>query len=314
MLNLPDFAWPIVFVVALLMLLKSSDWFIESAEKLGKTLGIPAFIIGLTVIAFGTSLPELVSSLVAVFKGSSEIVVGNVVGSNISNLLLIIGITAMVGKSISTTYDIGKVDLPMLAGSAFLLFLMLIDGKFSIGDTIVCLLGLGVYLAYVFSTEREEDTEGNQGKENIPKLLGLLALSGVAIYFAATFTVDSIIEIARMLKIGEEIVAVTAVALGTSLPELVVCLSAVKSGNSEMAIGNVIGSNIFNTFCVMGIPSLFGTLVVPGSIITLSLPIMLFATLLFIFMLQDKKIDRWEGGLLLLFYVLFVTTIIESML
>jgi cation:H+ antiporter len=311
--------WIGIFIVALGVLIKSSDYFTESAEKIGIHFGIPAFIVGVTIVAFGTSLPELVSSLIAVFAGSSEIVAANVIGSNIANILLVLGIAGIIAKKFTISHEIESVDLPLLVASSFLLLMMCLDGKFTFGEGVIMLLGIVLYISYAISMHRENTAEEAiiEKKAKKEKLSfstwGILVTSVFFIFIGAKYTIDSVIVISDMLDIGKDIIAVIAVALGTSLPELMVTVSAARKGNVEMAVGNVLGSNIFNSFMVMGIPALFapwfvseGYLSVSSELISFALPIMIIATLLYVFMTRDKKITQWEGWTLILVYVFFV--------
>ncbi|NQT50112.1 calcium/sodium antiporter [Candidatus Kuenenbacteria bacterium] len=305
--------WLGIFIASLAVLVKASDYFTESAEKIGRVLGMPAFIIGVTIVALGTSLPELVSSIIAVFAGSSEIVAGNVIGSNITNIFLVLGVAAIIGKKLKVGFELINVDLPILVGSSFILAITVWDGKFTFAEGIICLVGLVIYLLYTVTSEKVDDTEiKKEMKGEIRKKkfewtpIIILGVSGFFIFIGAKYTVDSIIVLSELLNIGKEIIAVSAVALGTSLPELMVTISAARAGKPEIAVGNVLGSNIFNALAVMGIPALFGTLIIPHSIIVFSLPIMLMATLLYFFITQDRQITKWEGWMLVLFYVLFI--------
>ncbi|MFO7711061.1 MAG: calcium/sodium antiporter [Candidatus Woesearchaeota archaeon] len=303
-----ELLWILVFVASLAALVKSSDYFTESAERLGIHFGIPSFIVGVTIVAVGTSLPELISSLFAVYKGSSEIVFGNAVGSNIANIFLVLGAAAVIGKNFKIKHRILDVDLPLLVGSAFLLTIFAWDGQFTAMEGILSLIALVIYLAYTFQTEgiEAEKKDGQPLKETI-----ILIVSGVFIFLGAHFTIESVIQISRIFQIGTELIAVSAIALGTSLPELMVTFQAARKGNPEIAVGNVLGSNIFNTLAVMGIPALFSTLIITEEMLYFSLPVMLMATVLYFFMTQDRKMTRWEGYLLLLFYVVFLIKIIS---
>jgi cation:H+ antiporter len=306
--------WLVIFIMSLAVLIKASDFFTDSAEKIGLAFDIPTFIVGVTIVALGTSLPELITSIVAVFKDSSEIVVGNVVGSNIANIFLIFGITAIAAKKMTITHNIIKVDLPFLVGSAFLIAITGWDGSFNRAEAVLCLAGIASYLLYTVNTrekqENLEKVEEIRGAKKEPSLSwttwAILFSSAFFIYIGARYTVESIIKLSEILNLGKEVIAVSAVALGTSLPELVVSLTAAKKGNPGIAVGNVLGSNIFNSFAVIGIPALMGTLVVPQSIIAFSLPVMLIATFLFVLITQDKEISQWEGWLLLIFYIFFI--------
>jgi len=306
--------WIGVFVVSLLVLIKASDYFTGSAEKIGIFFGLPAFIVGVTIVSVGTSLPELVSSIFAVFKGSSEIVAGNVIGSNIANIFLVLGVAAIIGRKLKISYELSRVDLPLLVGSAFLLAVTVWDGVFNLVEGLLCIAALIVYVLYTINVEKtHEDREikkemkGELRKKRFDwKNLIVLVVSGFFIYVGAKYTIDAVIKLSGMLNIGTEIIAVSAMALGTSLPELMVTISATRKGKPEIAIGNVLGSNIFNSFAVMGIPSLFGVLVVPASILMFSLPIMIIATLLFFFVTVEKEVTKWEGWILIIFYVFFI--------
>ncbi|MEO0469320.1 MAG: calcium/sodium antiporter [Bacteroidota bacterium] len=312
---MPDIIiWIGVFVLSLTTLIVAADVFIKVSERIGLSLGIPAFVIGVTLVALGTSLPELVTSIIAVVEGASTIVMGNVVGSNIANTCLILGLVGVVGRKIHLKFDLMRVDLPMMMGSAFLLFLAALDRKFSLFEALLCIGGLILYLAYVFYSGRnnEFDLDETQEKTQVKisfwdplKLLGAV----IIIYFSADYNVESIQFIARYLDVGEELVALTAVSMGTSLPELVVSVVAVRSKNAEMAVGNILGSNIFNIFCVMGIPRLFGMVSVPDGVLAFALPAMLVASFLTFFVLQDRVLNRWEGWILLLAYAVFISNV-----
>lgn len=311
----PTLIWIIVFVVSLFVLIKASDYFTHSAEKIGLFFGIPPFIVGATIVAVGTSLPELISSIFAVLRNSSEIVVGNVVGSNVANIFLVLGIAAIVGRRMKLTYELIHVDLPLLIGSAFLLAVTIWDGIFSFPEALLCIAGIILYLLYTINTKSKHENieikkgpneEVKQGRKLDRKTLVILAVSAFFIYLGAKYTVESVIKLSEILNIGKELIAISAVALGTSLPELTVTIAAAKKGKPEMAVGNVLGSNIFNALAVMGIPALIGTLIIPHSILTFGLPMMLIATLLYFFITHDKEITKWEGWLLVIFYVFFI--------
>ncbi len=304
--------WFGVFVLALIVLLKASDWFIVAAEKIGLSLGIPPFIVGVTIVAAGTSLPELVTSIFAVLQDSSEIVVGNVVGSNITNILLVLGLTAIVGKKIEIDFDIMNIDMPLFIGSAFLLWFCLYDAVFTKPEAVLCLLGLLIFLAYTFAADKVEADEDEEEVKLDWKVFAMLVAGGIGIKYGAEYTVESIIQISDILNIAKDAIALSAVAFGTSLPEIIVSIKAAQKGKPEIAVGNVLGSNIFNTFAVMGIPGIIGTLVIPESTITFALPLMLAASMMFLIMMTTKKISKWEGYLLALFYAIFLIDIFSK--
>jgi len=301
--------WIGIFVVALAILLKASDYFIKAAEKIGLALGIPSFIVGVTIVAAGTSLPELISSIFAVMENSSEIVVGNVIGSNITNILLVLGLTAVV-KRIDIKFDILNVDMPIFIGSAFLLWFMLYDTTFTTVEAIICLLGLTIFLGYTFGADREGEESERPALTPITFLM--IIGGGIGIWLGAKYTVDAVIEISDIMGIGKDIVALSMIAFGTSIPEIIVSIGAARRGNPEMAVGNVLGSNIFNTFAVMGIPALFGTLTIPASTTVFSLPIMMGASILFVIMTLTKRISKWEGMMLFLLYIIFINELVNA--
>lgn len=310
--------WIGIFIVSLVVLIKASDYFTDSAEKIGLYLGMPAFIVGVTIVAIGTSLPELVSSLFAVIGGHSEIVAANVIGSNIANIFLILGVAAVMSRKLKIGYELKHVDLPILVGSAFFLALTLLDGEFSIFEALLCLFGLVIYSMYTLYSEKlqkddqiQKEMKSEAKKMKItPSTIVVLIVSGAFIFLGAKFTIDAVIQLASLLPVSTDTIAVTAVALGTSLPELMVTISAAKRGKPEMAVGNVLGSNIFNTFAVMGFPALIGSLTVEANTLTFSLPVMVVGTLLFFFITQDREVTKWEGWVLLMFYVFFIGTIV----
>lgn len=313
--------WIIVFVVSLLALVKSADWFTEGAEELGVFFGVPSFIVGVTIVAIGTSLPELVSSVFAVAQGSPEIVVGNAVGSNVTNIFLVLGVAAVLGGRLFVRREIVKIDLPMLASSAALLGLTALDGTISRVDGVLLVAGAIIYAVYGFRIARpspkarakiEEAVTEDISVERIERgrlrpmvLLKLIGGTGI-LYFAAEYTIKSVIELSTLFNVGSDVIAISAVAFGTSLPELVVSVVAASREKLEIAIGNVLGSNVFNAFAVVGVPALIAPLPVTHTVLTIGLPFMAVATVLYFFMAQDREVTRWEGMPLILFYILFL--------
>ncbi len=299
-----------LFVVSLGVLLKASDWFVESAEEIGLSFGISPFIIGLTIVAFGTSLPELATSVAAVLAGNSEIVVGNVIGSNITNIALVLGIVALIANPIKLDYNIWHVDMPYLWGSAFLLYFALLDGRFTFFESILFLLGIIIFLFY--SIKSDDDEEKKERTKLGARPFVLLIVGGILVWLGADYTIQAISHLSVLAGIDPEVIALSAVALGTSLPEVIVSVSAARKGKSSIAVGNVLGSNIFNTYLVMAIPSFFGTLIIPENILIFSLPFMIAMTILFGIISNNKKITRWEGVLVLMFYAFYIVALFEA--
>lgn len=329
----------LIFVLSLAVLVKASDFFTDAAEKLGIAMGLPPFVVGVTIVSMGTSLPELLSSLFGIFQGASEVVVSNVIGSNIANICLVIGTAAILSsKSLRVVYNLVSVDLPLFIGSAFLFTLMAWDRQFSRGEALILVIGYIMYLFYILKSSegtpepppaqiatdlkengaQENEIGENEDAESPEKSVSaaslfrevlILILSGIFIFLGAQYTIDSLIKISELLNIGKELIAVSAVALGTSLPELMVTIGAALKGKAEIAIGNVVGSNIFNIFVVMGIPGLITPLPVPESAMSQGVPTLISVSLLMFFTSQDNKITIWEGWLFLMLYVWFIGTI-----
>lgn len=299
-----------IFIVSIVALLWASDRFVEAAERIGLSLGISPFIIGVTIVAFGTSLPELATSIVAVLDGTPEIVIGNVVGSNITNIALVLGLTAVVVKNIDLEYNLWHIDIPFLWGSAFLLYFAVSDGNLSVYEAFLFLGGIAIFLAYSLKGQDRPDKKDRPSASW--KDYALLFAGGAIVSLSAAGVIDAITKISAMLNIAPEVIALSAVAIGTSLPEVAVSLAAARKGKASIAVGNALGSNIFNTFIVMAIPRFFGKLTIPGDIISIYLPLMIVMTILLGVMSNNRKITRWEGLMLLLFYFWYFGVIVEN--
>jgi len=298
----------IIFVVSLAVLLVGSDWLIESAEKIGLSFGISPFIIGVTIVAFGTSLPELATSLASVASETSEIVIGNVVGSNIANILLVLGLTTIVGKGIKLDFNIMEVDMPLLIISAILFYFAVYDLQLTFIEAIIFILALVFFL---YSTVTGNIDEGNERPKVSIKKYILLVVGGVMVYLGATYTIYSLEKIAIELGLAPSLIALTVIAIGTSLPEVIVSMAAARKGKHAIAVGNVLGSNIFNTYGVMAIPSLYGGIDIPSNMLDFSVPFMIVITLLFAFIVLTNKIGQWVGVMLVLLYIFYITHVIH---
>ncbi|MEM6964694.1 MAG: calcium/sodium antiporter [Bacteroidota bacterium] len=297
-----------LFVGSLAVLLKASDWFIDSAEEIGLSLGISPYIIGVTIIAFGTSLPELATSVASVFAGESEIVIGNVIGSNITNIALVLGLVAISVKVIHLENDIWKLDMPFLWFTAFFLCFVVRDQNVSYLEAGLLLLSLVVFLAV--SLNSDDSNQEERTKASYRSYM-FLVFGGVLVWLGAKYTVVAIQEISMTIGVPPQVISLSAVALGTSLPEVIVSLNAARKGKTGIAVGNVLGSNIFNTLAVVGIPVLFGDLEIPSDILSFSLPLMVVMTILFGIMCFSKSISRWEGYILVIFYVYFLVELFK---
>lgn len=304
--------WVVIFVLALAALVKSSDWFVEYAEKVGLSIGLSPTVIGVLLLAFGTSLPELGTSIIAMLKNSPEIVLGNVVGSNVANILLVGGTLFLVAGKSSFSPRNFKAELLLVPVTALLLFALAFNLFISTWESIILLIA---YTGYVFYSVREsqkvkeivDDVEGVAPKPERAKWYYwlFLLLSGAGIYFGAEYTIEAIMHIADHFAVGKEIVALTAVALGTSLPELFVSIAAGRKGKLEMALGNILGSNIFNILGIVSIPSLLGPMTVPASMVNFNMPFMIGLSLLMVGIIVSRRSNRIIGGLFVLFYVAY---------
>lgn len=301
----------LIFAAALTALLVSARFFTESAETIGKWLQLPSFVIGVFIVGIGTSLPELVSGILSVRQGVSEIVPGNIIGSNISNLLLVTGLAiALNRKHISLGSGYIYIDLHFLLGSFFIFSLIAHDGLITFSEAWVGITAFLVYSFYLIkdATKDEEagsDVTTNKGRFPV-KALVLLMAGAVGIYFGADYTIQSVTELATMLSIPKSIIALTVLSLGTTLPELAVNITAIRQGKAEIAVGNVLGSCVFNTLVIPGVASSFGSITVPGDLLGFSLPVMAGAGLFFYLLAQDKRISPWEGLLFVMIYLLFI--------
>lgn len=298
------------FVVALVVLLISARFFTASAEQTGQYFQMPPFVIGVFIVGIGTSLPELISSVLSVQKSVSEIVPGNIIGANVSNILLLTGMVAFLNRK---TVELSKpylfIDLHFMLGSMVLFGTIGYDGVIEWKEAF---MGILAFLVYCFYLIKEGNGENISQETDVPaapfpyKALFQGLIAGTGIYFGADYTVQSIEAIARMMDIPPSVIALTVLSLGTTLPELAVNISAVRQGKAEMAIGNVLGSSVFNATAVPAVASLFGNINVPQNLLSFPLPFMAAATLFFYLLTQDKKISPWEGVLFILIFILFL--------
>ena len=264
-------------------------------------IGLSPFVVGVTIVAIGTSLPELASSLAAIFQNSTEIVIGNVVGSNITNILLVFGLFAFFGKSFRIK-GVGKIDLPFFAISIIALLLFSIPGTIGLYGGIVLVIGLAcyLYLKLAKSVKKIEKDIKADLKDWV-----ILGVTAIFIWLGSKYTIFSVIELSNQLGLGNEILAVTVIALGTSLPELMVSIVSLKRNDLQLAVGNILGSNIFNIFGVMGISALFANIMIPRSIFVLGFPIMVLSSLFFYLVIRRGHVDRMHGTILLAGYAAF---------
>jgi len=328
--------WIIIFIASLALLVKSADWLVENAEKIGLALKISPFIIGVTIVAIGTSFPELASSIAAVLKGASEIVTANVVGSNIANILLIVGLSAVAARTLLVKRSLIDLDAPLLAAITTLFIFIVWDREVVFGEGILLLLGFTIYFLYTIFQRREEiitpelvevlpggmeikvlpsrvERRKKEIKEKPSKLnfrIFLFLILGIAgLVIGANYLIESVLKISEFLEIPPALIAITAVAVGTSLPELVVSVRAAVKKKYEIALGNIFGSNVFNILIVTGIPALIKPLTIDNLTFLVGLPFLVIATLLFIVSGISRRIHIWEGLMYLLLYILFIVKV-----
>jgi cation:H+ antiporter len=298
----------LIFILALVTLLVSVTYFTKAAEVIGKYLGFPTFVIGVFIVGIGTSLPELISGIISVNKEASEILSGNIIGANISNILLITGLAVVINrKNIILSSGYLYIDLHFLIGSFLFFCIIAYDGTIEFIESVFGLLMFLVYSIYLIRGEIGLANPNKKNRGNFPtNPTIILFAAAAAIYFAADFTIYAIEQIATDLSVPKAIIALTVLSLGTTLPELAVNLSAIRQGKAEMALGNVLGSSIFNTLVIPFAASFFGTITVTQTLIGFSLPLMAACGLMFYLLTQDKKISVWEGLMFICLYGLFI--------
>tara|TARA_Y100000034_G_scaffold135828_1_gene209351 strand:- start:1454 stop:2542 length:1089 start_codon:yes stop_codon:yes gene_type:complete len=353
----------ILFLLAgLILLIKGSDFFVESASRIAKRLGVSEFLIGLTLVALGTSVPELSAAITASIKQDSGLIIGNVIGSNIANIGLVLGIGALVA-TLAVKKDIFKRDGYLMISAAFIFYLLAFDKVITLTEGI---LFLSIYITYnffIFSSAKSRKIydfsdfldyflkfqyittirskfikseikkpskfpkkqrkkakkirQSYKAKQEFQEFKGLLTkdiliftLSTIAIIYGASFLVSESIYFAEFFGLPTTIIGITLVAIGTSIPELTVTIKSALKGYSEMAIGNVLGSNIANILLVLGISSIIHPLSINGNIISFIAPFMIFISITLIYLMRTKwKIDKKEGFFLLALYAIFIASL-----
>lgn len=310
----------IFLAIGFVMLIKGADWFVEGASKVAGKFGIPQIVIGLTIVAMGTSAPEAAVSITAALRGSAEITIGNVVGSNILNILLILGLTSVI-IALNVKKNTLNIEIPfVIAVSAILAFLGLKDGFVSRMDGIILWLLFIAFLGYLFylskkgiDTDADDVPELEEGDTFI-KLLGLLLIGGGLIVWGSDVTVDAATEIARFFGWSERLIGLTIVAFGTSLPELITSVTAGMKGKADIAVGNIVGSNIFNILFVVGTTALITPVVYASGFLVDSIICIATAALLFfcVFLAKEKKLNRMGGIVMLICFVAYYVYLLTA--
>ena len=310
----------LLLIVGFVILIKGADYFVDGSSSLARNFKLSAMFIGLTIVSFGTSAPEFAVSIQSMLNGSGDIVMGNVIGSNILNILLIVGVSALV-HALNVKNNTVKKEIPIMMLVTIILSILVCDkifgaanNNFSLQDGIVLCIVFGIFIYYLISMMRNKKEEDDDiPTYKMPKTILMIVFGLAGIILGSNFVVRGASEIATALGVSERMISLTIVALGTSLPELVTSVTATRKGEYDIAIGNVVGSNIFNIGVVLGIPSvIFGGV---GNINVSFIDIgamILSALLLFIFSMNDKKIKKWEGFVMLAVFVVYYSYVIAS--
>ena len=308
--------WNMVWQIALLiigfvMLIKGADWFVDGAAGIADKLHIPQLIIGLTIVAMGTSAPEAAISISASVQGSADIAVGNILGSNILNILIILGITSVI-TPLAVQKSTVKYEIPFVIIISVIFGLIgLFDNSIGFIDGILLWILFIAYIAYLFIMTKkgkiqadESDDEDNGKKPKKVWQLILFGIIGIAlVVFGSNITVNAATEIATMFGMSERFIGLTIVALGTSLPELVTSITAALKKNADIAIGNIVGSNIFNILFVIGTSAMITPVAYQNQFLVDSIFCVATAMLLLLLVLnKDKKLKRWGGIIMLICY------------
>ncbi|MBA4188900.1 MAG: calcium:sodium antiporter [Planctomycetaceae bacterium] len=303
-----------LFLLGLVILSIAAEWLIRGAVRVARALGVSPFVVGFTVIGFGTSAPEMVVSVSAALKGSSDIALGNVVGSNIANIGLVLGIAAIVSP-LAARMRLLTVEVPLVIVASLLLLFLCRDNRLSRGDGIALLVAFLGLCVYMFRSARQESSEIKEevGKSadghmrvwvaTILMIVGLAGLIG-----GAHLMVTSAVQLARDLGVTEWLIGLTVVAVGTSLPEIAAGVAAAYRGQPDLVLGNIAGSNLFNILLVLGTTLTIQPIRISDSIVMNEIPVMvMFSLLLLVTVANGMIVHRWEGAILIAAYAGFIT-------
>ena len=318
----------VLFIAGLVALIFGAELFLKAVDHFGLKWGVSPLIMGLTVVAFATGAPELAISLKAAMNGSADLVLGNIIGSNIANILLILGITALIAP-INITGRIVRVDVPIVIAASVLLYILAMDGGLSTLDGTFILAGLVAYSAYTFfhikkSREQEEDDDEifeyaespeqlAQGAWFYIKNIGYLIIGLGLIIQGSDWMVDSAVTIAKVLGLSELVIGLTIVSIGTSLPEVATSLSAARKGKADIAVANVMGSNLYNILLTLGLTLVIApnVLDVSQAAIHLDLPFMVAVSIACIpIFMAGFNLTRWDGSIFLFYYAAYLSYLV----
>lgn len=306
----------VIFIVAMGALIWGADMLIEQSERIALKFNIPEFIIGATLIALGTSLPEMAASVAASINGSSEIAVSNVIGSNILNITLVLASVFLIARNINPDRDFFAKDSIWALVPVLVFILMIIDGVISRFDAMLLLLLMGAYLLFLLQDAKnipEEDIEVDESEVFLWTKVSFMLIAGtILVVGGAHFTVESATAIAKSFGISEWIIGIVMISLGTSLPELTVSISAAMKGKVDMAIGNIIGSNMANTSVVLGAAALVNPIQVNAPSYLFDITTMIVATFILVFITANKLYTKSAGISLIIILGLFLNNTLQN--
>lgn len=309
----------ILLVIGLVLLIKGADWFVDGCSNVAKSLGIPSLIIGLTIVAFGTSAPEAAVSVTASLEGMNDIALGNVVGSNICNLLLVLGLSGLFGTLTAKKKIVTRDFIYCIFSSVVLLVLSVgyfinggTEGVVTRSNGLMLLCFLGFYLYVLIGDALRSSRNSNKEEKTAFKLKDIfgILLGMIGIILGGQLVVNSATDIAEMLNISQNVIALTIVAIGTSLPELVTSVVASKKGEVDIAIGNVVGSNIFNIFFILGISSAISPITYDVESFIDIIVTFISTIVVYLFILKNMRIGNKKGIILLGMYALYMVYIL----
>ncbi len=296
------------------LLVKGADWFVDGAAGVAEKFGIPQLVIGLTIVAMGTSAPEAAVSITAALKGNAGITIGNIVGSNILNVLIILGLSAVI-VPIAVAKSTVKVEMPYMILITFLLLGLGISGnEIRLWEGVILWVAFLAYLGYLFwmvKKDKNQQEEEKKKEESIWKLLIMVIIGIVCIMLGSDFAVDAATVIAKEVGMSERLIGLTIVALGTSLPELVTSVSAAMKGKADIAIGNIVGSNIFNILFVVGTTALITPVAFESKFIIDTIISAAAGILLWLCVFRDRKLSRAGGAIMLVGYAAYFVYIMR---
>ena len=302
-----NFVLQIVFLaLGFFLLVKGADWFVDGASGLARKLGIPQLVIGLTIVAMGTSLPEAAVSISAALRGNAEITIGNIVGSNILNILSILGVTALIA-TLKVADSTVRYEIPFMIVATFvLLWLGYTGGQATWLEGVILWVLFLLYLRYLYMMAKKGKKEEREAEQlSTAKIIGLILAGVVMIVAGSNFAVEGASNLAKALGISQRFIGLTIVALGTSLPELVTSVSAARKHNADIAIGNIVGSNIFNILFIVGTTALITPVTFASGFVVDTLIAAAVGILLFVCVARTKELRKKAGIVMLLAYILY---------